>query len=143
MAWWSHASFDYWWLSTFSPLPKIVDKASRCAMKHAFVSICTYLRIWSMQNTQTQTKKHGKYLYMVYIYTYIQGSIYAHMPCIYTYMVINALALNLCYIYICSVRPHNTTCKPLVLQEATVSMAQQYTKVLQKLQQVFYWETTW
>ena len=42
----------------------------------------------------------------------ICGDIY---PCIQP-------VLHIC-IYICSVRPYNTTSKPLVLQEAAVSMA--------------------
>ena len=53
----------------------------------------------------------------------LKGSIYAYMPCIYTYMAINALALSSCYIYICSARPNNTTHKPLALKEPATSMA--------------------
>ena len=106
-----------------------------CAIEHAFAFSCTYLHISSIQYAWKQTHKHGSinrsyiyiYIYIIYIYICFQGSIYVYMVYIYAYMAYYALVhqLNCIYIhvYTCSTRPQNTSCKPLALQEAAVSIA--------------------
>ena len=75
----------------------------------------------------------------IYIYIYIYDPYICLKDSIYAYMAIHTLVHSpyyiYIYIYICRARPKITACKPLMLQEAAVSIALRY-KVLQKLLKV-------
>ena len=72
-------------------------------------------------------------IYIFNLYIYLQGSIYAYMPCIDAYMAMYTLALNLhciyIYIYICIYMQHETLNKHAQATDAAGSSSQHSIKI--------------